>query len=130
MKSGDLVVPCWVMCSDEDQTVVQDVTIGYDETFNLIVLIERSDYEDPQNNCATWAVVDKNDAANLARRINVPMKELPEAMGREMNSYSRIVNASLSQARSCFRSILDFLASYRCKYRIIRQPDIDGFTCG
>lgn len=130
MKSEDLVLPYWVMCSDEDQTVVQDLTIGYDEKLNLIVLIERSDYEDQQYNCSTWAVIDKNDAADLARRLNVSMKELPEAMGRDMSAGSNAVNATLSQVRNCFRSIIDCLTTYRCKYRIYRLPDIDGHACG
>lgn len=129
MKQEDLVVPYWVMCSDEDQMVVQDVTIGYDETFNLIILIERSDYEDHDNDCATWAVIDKNDAAELSRRLNVPMRELPKAMGQSMSNYSDIVNATLSQTKNCFHSILDCLTSYKCRYRIVRQPSADGFSC-
>lgn len=65
----DLYCSAYVFNSDDDLPFVADLTVGYDLASNdLIILLAYTDYEEPEYNCATWAIVKKDDAFKLARR--------------------------------------------------------------
>lgn len=121
MNHNKLVCCTYAFTSDEDQTIVEDLIIGYDEdTFNLIVLLEHSDYINPENNHSTWAEINKNDAYKLSRRLKTPMTELPSFMADciEEWEWSEIINPTLSDVRGCFGDVLDSLIFEKCKYKI------------
>jgi len=109
------------MHSDDDIPVVEDLTVGYDEMHNLIVLIEHTDYDEPWRNSATYAVLNKNETFHLARRLKISMTDLPDHIGDLMADYDSIVNADLSDVRCCFKDITEFLLDEGCHFRIVHK---------
>lgn len=126
----DLFLVCGVFSSDDDLEVVEDICVGYDEQFNLVVLLEHADYEEPGRNCRTCAVVAKDGAFGLARRLGVGMADLPRRLGEwGCEGYEELVNPTLGETRGCFRHLLDFLAQSGCRYRLARTYGEDGYFC-
>ena len=110
-----------IMNSDEDQPIVEDLVIGFDTKFNLIVTIRHNDYENKRNNCYTSAVVPHDEGLRLARRLKVHHYMLSQHIGECMSEWDEITNPSLSQVQECFSEILECMLNEGCKYRIKQQ---------
>lgn len=119
MKSQDLNCAYCVLSSDEDYHVVEDLTVGYDDDLNLIILLEHDNYQEPDQVSSTYAIVTKDCAYNLARSLNVGMSALPEQIGESMCHYRKIINPSTGDVKDCFREILAGLDREKIRYRII-----------
>lgn len=128
MKHTDLHSACHVFCSDEDQTTVEDITVGFDSRQNLIILLEYTDYDSPSHNSSIHAKVDADEAAMLAARLEIPLTRLPSFISESMDDYSSIINPTLSQVRDCFKEITECLLDEGCHFSIIRTPSRNGFT--
>lgn len=118
-----------IMSSDEDQPVVEDLDVGFDESMALVVTIIHTDYEEPEYTCSVSAVVSKEDAFELSKRLKVSMIHLPDAISKFMKEYTEIVNADFQQVQACFKEIIDFFISKKCPYRIVREYGKDGYIC-
>jgi len=129
MESTDLFLLNGVFCSDDDADSAEDIYAGYDKELNLVVLLQHSDYVEPEYNCCAYAVVDKYEAYKLAKRLRVPMTRLPAAVSAPAEGYAHLVNPTLRQTRSCFNDILTFIADYGCRLRLLRTYGADGYTC-
>ena len=121
MNYNNLHTTCYIMHSDDDQTIVEDLTVGYDKVHNMIVLIEHTDYEMPWLNNVTYAVVNKHETFRLARRLKISMADVPGHIGDLMSDYDSIVNAGLSDVRCCFKDITEFLLDEGCHFRIVHE---------
>lgn len=130
MKHGDLFLLRSIFSSDDDGNPVEDLFAGYDDQHNLIVLLEHIDYDEPENNCHAYAIVNKDEAFDLARRLKVPMTELPDLIGGSVDDeYFEIINPSPRQVRNCFKEILDNFTIEKCRFRLIRKAAASGYTC-
>ncbi len=118
-----------IMSSDEDQPVVEDLYVGFDEEMRLVVTIEHVDYEESEYSCSVSAVVNKEDAFNLSKRLNVSMKQLPDAISKSMEEYTEIVNADFHQVQACFKEITNRFMDKKCPYRIVRKYGKEGYIC-
>lgn len=118
-----------IMSSDEDCPIVEDLTAGFDNRNNLIILIEHIDYDDPRRNCRTYASVDMHEASKLAKRLKVSITGLPGLIAESMDDYAAIINAGLSDVQACFKEITECLLDEGCRFRIARQPGRNGFLC-
>ena len=112
-----------IMCSDEDQPKVEDLYVGFDASMCLVVTIEHTDYEKPGHNHSVAAIVSKEDAFRLSKRLKVPMTQLPDVVCESMEEYSRIVNADFSEGQACFKDILDCFVGEKCHYKIERRAE-------
>lgn len=110
-----------IMSSDEDQPGVEDLYVGFDASKSLVVTIEHIDYEEPRYNHSVAAIVSKEEAFKLSKRLKVPMSQLPDVISEAMDEYSRIVNADFTEVRECFKDILDCFVSEKCHYKIERR---------
>lgn len=118
-----------VMSSDEDQPIVEDLYVGFDSHMNLIVTIEHTNYEEPEYSCSVVAVVNKENAFELSKRLKVSMVHLPSVICESMEEYTEIVNADFQQVQECFKEITDCFISEKCPYRIVRKYGKHGFIC-
>lgn len=129
MKLDDLFLTENIFNSDDDSEVVDDIYAGYDEAFNLVILMEYTNYDESEFNCCAYAVVGKEEAFKLAKEFCVPMTSLTEVIKGAVKPYRRLVNPTLSQTRNCFSDILKFLTDNGCKLTLHRTYGADGYTC-
>lgn len=118
-----------IMSSDEDQLVVEDLYAGFDAYMRLVVTIEHVDYEKPEYSCSVSAIVNKEDAFILSKKLKVSMMHLLDVISESMEEYSEIVNADFRQVQECFKEITDYFISEKCPYRIVRKYGKHGFIC-
>lgn len=118
-----------VFCSDDDADTVEDIFVGYDETLNLVVLLEHTDYTEPQYNCCAYAVVSKDEAFTLAKLHSVTMAQLPRAISENVEDYRGAINPTLGLTRCCFRDLLGRLADSGCHMKMKRTFADDEYTC-
>lgn len=128
MTHKDLFLTCYVFSSDDDYDVVEDISVGYDTSFNLIVLLEYTDYGNHANDCCTYAVVTKDESFKLSSRLNIGMTNLPHRIGTWADGYADLVNPTLGETRHCFADILTKLPAEVCKFRLVRTQGKSGYT--
>lgn len=119
MKHDDLFLLEFIFSSDDDQPVVEDIYVGYDSYLNLVVMIEHTDYDYPHYNGCTYALIKKENAYKLAKRLRASMSELPCIIQESSDGYDDIINPNFQQTRDCFYDILRRLSYEHCKYRLI-----------
>jgi len=127
MKSSDLFCSISIFNSDDDDNPFAEIIVGYDEKFNLIAMLELTDYDFPEYSCRTWAEISKEEAYELAKRLNVSMVSLPEAILDSVDEeYYEIINPSIRVVRECFQEIIDCFIYDHCRIRIRRTYDSRG----
>ena len=108
----------WIMCTDDDQPIVEDLVVGYDDRLSLVVRLIRTDYMDEGCCSSVSAIVSKDEAYKLAKRLSIRMTQLPARIAECFADYGEIINASFSDATRCFAEILDALVYENCRYSI------------
>lgn len=117
------------MSSDEDQPVVESLYVGFDADMRLVITIEHVDYDESEYSCSVSAVIEKEDAFGLSRRLNVSMLQLLDVIKDSMKEYTEIPNADFRQVQECFKDITDCLVNEKCPYRIERKYGKHGYIC-
>lgn len=120
---------CLVMSSDNDQTVVMDICVGFTDGNELAVSADLYDYEDSRNDCSTAAVVNSDDALKMARRHRISYAELPTFIAECMAEWREVINPRCSQVADCFKEITEHLLAEGCHFRIERTYGSDGTPC-
>lgn len=127
MKSSDLFCSVSVFNSDDDGNPFAEIIVGYDEKFNLITMLELTDYDYPEDSCRTWVEVNKDEAYELAKRLKVSMVSLPGVILDSVDDeYYDIINPSIGVVRECFQEIIDCFIYDHCRIRIKRTYDSRG----
>lgn len=103
--------------TDEDLPIVATVIIGFDDNGGLVLEHEIMDYEVPEESCTKYAVVEKQEACALAKKVKVSLIQLPAYV---LKKYGVLPfgQAVPSEARTLFKAILDFFVSYGVKYQL------------
>lgn len=109
------------MSSDEDQPVVESLYVGFDADMRLVITIEHVDYDEPEDSCSVSAVIDKEGAFELSKKLSVSMSQLLDVIKESMVEYTKIPNADFRQVQECFKDITDCLVNEKCPYRIERK---------
>lgn len=123
------VITYYVVGSDDDLPIVQEVYVGLNMKGELIVSIENTDYEEPEYGCSTWAVVSDGDSRRLSRRLEVPLQTLPRFIGECMAEWREIINPTFRDVQDCFKEITERLLDEGCRFRIRRTCGPRGFIC-
>lgn len=130
MTHDDLFLTHYVFSSDDDFNPVEDIYVGYDERFNLIVMIEHTDYDFPEYNSCTYVRVSREETFKLSRRLDVSLVELPALISDSIDDdYCGIVNPSTRHTKQCFREILECFTAEGCRFSLVRQKDATGYAC-
>lgn len=109
---------CLLLCSDEDQPVVEDLTICVNTVGQLIVKLERTDYTGEYNGSETLMIVDPDDTLTLAASHGVSPAGLPDYIADCMEGWTEIVNPTFDNVRECFQEIGNCLLDEGYHYRI------------
>ena len=119
-----------LMHTDEDQPVVEDIIVGYNDKAQLLIQLQHTDYEDSRYTCHTSLVIEREDAYKWARQWQVTLRDLPQAIGKRFKAYGNSTNARYDDVSRCFGEIIDCLVDGKCRYRIVREYGKHGFSCG
>lgn len=106
----------------------EEIYAGFDREFNLLIVCEHTDSDEPDYNCATYAVMDKDEAFRLAKKLSVPLKKLPTEITRSMEEWGELRCPTPSDVRDCFKDITECIIEEGCHLRIRRAPSKNGYT--
>ena len=118
-----------VMSSDEDAPIVRDIVVGFNQDKNVTVSLDHYDYEQKEYNCSTAFVVNQIDGFKLARKLNIPYKDLPHYIALYMEDWRKIINPTLYQVKDCFCEIYDNFLAENCRLRMIYTYGKKGYQC-
>lgn len=111
---------CHIVNSDDDQPMIMEIVAGFDRSGQLVVCVDYTDYEEPECNCSTAAIVDLEDSRKMAGRHHVKHDELPEFIRDSMEDWRDIVNPTFTQVKDCFKEITECLLDEGCRFTIER----------
>lgn len=117
----------FVICSDEDHPQVMDLYVGFNSRGQLVVTCDYTDYEAQEYNCATAAIVDKEDVMNLAKKHEIQLNDVPYMIMMEMDEWREIVNPTIREILDCFTDITECLVDDGCTFKIERKYGKDDF---
>lgn len=120
---------CHIMSSDEDQPIVMDMIVGFNKSEQLVVCVDLYDYEEPEYDCSTAAVVNLDDSHKMACHHRVEHYQLPEFIGDCMAEWGEIINPNFAQVRDCFKEITECLLDEGCRFKIERTYGKNGHLC-
>lgn len=128
--SDSLYPPCrHIMSSDEDQPNVMDIYVGFNMYHQLVVCVDLHDYDEPEYNCSTAAVVNLEDSHAMARHHGVKHSRLPIFIAECMEEWGEVINPDFNQVRDCFKEITECLLDEGCRFRIIRTCGKGNYIC-
>ena len=128
--SDGLYLPCChIMNSDDDQPIIMEIIVGFNRTGQLVVCVDLYDYDEPEYNCSTTAIVNLEDSKKMARHHRVKHHNLPKFIGECMEEWGYIINPTFTQVRDCFKEITECLLDEGCRFKIIRTYGKDNHMC-
>ncbi len=126
--SDDLIRCVCVFNSHEDFSVYEAIYVGYDDNLNLVIICEHIDYDEPDYDCATYAILSKYEATRLAKRFKATLLNLPLEIANSMSEWDEIVCPVPRDVRNCFKEITECLIDEGCHFRINRKFSAKGFV--
>lgn len=108
------------MNSDDDQPIVMEVYVGFNYRDELVVSVDLIDYEQPCYNCSTAAVVNADDARQMAKSNDVSYRQLPSFIADCMAGWKEVINPNFEQVKDCFKEITECLLDEGCRFKIER----------
>jgi len=123
----NLICLAYVFHSHDDFTVIEDLYAGFDNNFNLIILCEHTDIDEPDFNCATCAILKKDEAFRLAKRLKVSLQELPMEISDAMSDWRQIACPMPNDVIDCLKGITECLIDEGCHFHIRRKLSANGF---
>ena len=120
---------CHIMSSDEDQPIIMDIYAGLTMRDELVISVDLSDYNEPLHNASTAAVVNIEDARQMAKRHKIKYERLPRFISDCMEEWREIINPDFRQVKDCFKEITECLLDERCRFKIKRTYGKGGHIC-
>lgn len=123
----------WVLCTHEDFDLIDDVEVGFNEKFELVVRLSRTFYgwlaEDMEDTiCYIEAYASFDEAYRLARHLDVSMKDLHRTVAANVDpSYGKKAFVTHDDTWNAFSEIIDFISRNNCRYGI-RYKYAAGFS--
>lgn len=103
--------------TDEDLPIVATVIIGFDDKGCLVLEYKFVNYDVPLESRTKYAVIEKQEAYTLAKRVNVSLTQLPACIGKKY-SVQPFCQAVPSEAPALFKEILDFFVFHGVRYQL------------
>lgn len=128
--SDSLYLPCChILNSDDDQPIIMEIIVGFNLTRQLVVCMDLLDYEEPEYNCSTAAVVNLEDSQKMARHHRVKHHQLPKFIGECLEDWDAIINPTFTDVRNCFKEITECLIDEGCRFKIERTYGKGNHMC-
>lgn len=110
-----------IITSDDDLSIVSYLTVGFDTSYRFVICLEKVDYReyDPGSKSKRKiinAVVDKDDAYELSKRLKVSLTELPEFFANELDTDYTL--ATTRQTSVVFKEALNYLLDHGTHYTL------------
>lgn len=103
--------------TDPDLQRVATIDIGFNDNGCLTVIYEVKDYDNTEDSYLKYAVIEKEDAYYLSKRLKVRLTQLPDYFEKEFGD-SNPGEASLSEARMLFKDILNYFKYNHTHYQL------------
>ena len=104
-----------IIDSDGDMQFGSGIVAGFDDEKNFAVVLDYTDYETGYNR-NTWAIVEKEEALEMADYLKVRLTSLPKEILERFGDWSDI--AVPSEVVAVFKDILDFIISCGVRYQL------------
>ncbi len=117
------------MNSDDDQPIIMEIIVGFNISGQLEICLDLTDYEEPEYNCSTTAVVNLEDSHKMSRNHHVKHSQLPKFISECMEEWREIINPTFTQVRGCFKEITECLLDEGCRFKIKRTYGKGGHMC-
>ncbi len=128
--SDSLYSPCCqIMSSNEDQPIVMDIYVGFNISGQLAVCVDLHDYDEPEYNCSTVAVVNLDDSHGMACYHRVKHSHLPIFIAECMEEWGEVINPNFNKVIDCFKEITECLLDEGCRFKIVRTYGRGGHMC-
>lgn len=128
--SDSLYLPCCqIMNSDDDQPIIMEIIAGFNLSGQLVICVDLYDYEEPEYNCSTAAVVNIEDSRKMAKHHRMKHNQLPKFISECMEEWGDIINPTFTQVRDCFKEITECLLDEGCRIKIKRTYGKGGHMC-
>lgn len=105
-----------LIVSHEDYEPYASVLVEFDYQKNFNVVLEYSYSEDASLNHKTTAVIHKDNAYALAKRLKINLLELPDYFAKKFDRDSFFND--VSDVEALFAEVIDFLLDEGITYRI------------
>ena len=105
--------------SDNDQPVVASLGAAVNKFGEFVVEMEKERYGRRSRTEKTLAVVDREDARELAKALGVGEDELSRALNGHFGEVGR--NLSVADVEKLFGEVLDFILDHGVRYRLKRE---------
>lgn len=102
--------------TDEDLPIVATVIIGFDDKGCLMLEYAFMDYDVPSESHIKYAVVDKQEAYALGKKVNASLTQLPAYIAKKYGV--QLGQAVPSEALALFKEILDFFVFHGVRYQL------------
>lgn len=116
MKEDSLLLETYIAESHDDNPVVESIIVGFDDDKRLLLKLVHTNYDYPECNTRTIAVLVFNEAVRLASRLKCRTAQLPEKLwdlfGVEVDTYTT------SQVKDVFKDMLDYICSLGVKFTV------------
>ena len=104
-----------IIDSDGDMQIGSGIVAGFDDEKNFAVVLDYTNYETGYNR-NTWAIVEKEEALEMADYLKVRLTSLPKEILERFGDWSDI--AVPSEVEAVFKDILDFIISCGVRYQL------------
>ena len=104
--------------TDPDLPIVVAIVIGFDDNANLIIEYEKTDYDISENSYKRQVTVNKEEAYNLAKKLNSSLTELPKVIAEEF-AIKPFCETVPSQASALFKQIMKYFDNNRTAYKLV-----------
>lgn len=122
----ELLCVSWLMGSDDEVDIVEELYVGLNSSGNLIVALEHYDYDDEGIDNCVYMEVARDETYKLARKLKVPLVKLPDEITDCMSDWCD-VRADFAAVRRCFQEIYECLLDEGCHIRIKRRCGKYGY---
>ncbi len=120
MEPPEFFIAETIACNPDDFELYVALIVGISSRRHLVLMIDHTNYLDKACSCATWAVVNDEDAHAMAARYKVKFEELPALILRAMEEWE-CYTASLRYVVDVFADCLERLLDEGCRFRIERS---------
>ena len=118
MKDESLLFERHIASSDDDLEIGADITVGFNDDKNFVIILAPWDYAGVGANRWCQAIVEKEEALVLASKLRVNLTELPDTFQSKFNN-SHLSDMMVTwEVEAIFKEILDFLLKYNIKYKL------------
>ncbi len=105
--------------SDEDMDMGASVVAGIDRYGNLVVGMDFFDLDDHGRDYELHAIVEREPAEAMARRLGTRMERLPQLLADRCGDRSRMLD--ISEVEAVFQQTLEFMLDCGVRYRLRRD---------